>query len=258
VSRLIRAELLKIWTTKVAWGMLGLTVAFVLLNVVVLVALAGVGDDDGGLPSMSDPDMVRATYSSGTAGILFMMILGIMGISGEYRHRTITQAFLTTPRRERVMMAKLVGYALAGAAAGVISVLLTVAIALPAIELKDGPASPLDNGVPTVLAGTVLATALYALVGLGLGSLLRNQVAAIVVAVGWVQLVEGITVGALPEVGRWLPGGAVQAIVRADIGVGTAGVDELLPAWGGAVLLLGYGLVFAAVAALTTIRRDIT
>lgn len=81
MSQLIRAELLKIRTTKMVWGMLALTIGFVLLQV----ALAGVDDD--GLPPLTDPDAVRATYGSATAGLLFMMILGVVGITGEYRHR---------------------------------------------------------------------------------------------------------------------------------------------------------------------------
>jgi ABC-2 type transport system permease protein len=256
MSQLVRAEILKIRTTKMVWGMLALTVGFVLLQVVVLVALSG-GDDDG-LPPLTDPDGVRFTYGSATAGLLFMMILGVVGITGEYRHETITQAFLTTPRRERLIAAKLAAYALVGAIGGVIAVLLTVAVAMPGIALNDGPASPLDHGVPGILGGTVLASGLYALVGLGLGSLLRNQIVGIVVAVAWVQLIEGIVVVALPEVGKWLPGGAVQALVRADVDFGTPSVDDLLPGWAAVLLLLGYGLAFAAIAALTTTRRDIT
>lgn len=256
MSQLVRAELLKIRTTKMVWGMLALTAGFVLLQVVALVALAG--SDDDGLPPLTDPDTVRATYGSATTGLLFMMILGVVGITGEYRHETITQAFLTTPRRERLIAAKLAAYALVGAIGGVMAVLLTLAVAVPGIALRDAPASPFDHGVPGILGGTVLASGLYALVGLGLGSLLRNQIAGIVVAVAWVQLIEGIVLVVLPEVGKWLPGGAVSAIVRADIGLGTPGVDDLLPAWAGALLLLAYGLAFATIAALTTTRRDIT
>jgi ABC-2 type transport system permease protein len=258
VSQLIRAELLKIRTTRMAWGMLALTVGFVLLQVVAVVALAG-GDGDGdGLPPLTDPDTVRIAYGSAAAGILFMMILGVVGITGEYRHETITQAFLTTPRRQRLVAAKLAAYALVGAIGGVVAVLLTLAVAVPGLALRDAPTSLFDHGVPGILAGSVLASGLYALVGLGLGSLLRNQVAAIVVAVAWVQLVEGIVLTALPEVGKWLPGGAVQALVRADVDFGTPSVDDLLPGWAAVLLLLGYGLAFAAIAALTTTRRDIT
>lgn len=252
MNRLIRAELLKIRTTKMVWGMLALSVGFVLLQVIVLLAFAGTDDE---MPPLTDPETVRLTYGSATAGLLFMMILGVVGITGEYRHATITQAFLTTPRRERLIAAKLAAYALAGAIVGVIAVLLTLAIAVPGLALRDAPVSLFDNGVPAILGGAVLASGLYALVGLGLGSLLRNQVAAIVVAVAWIQVVEAILLAALPEVGTWLPGGAVRSIVFGD---GTSGAEELLPAWAGVLLLLAYGLAFAAIAARTTTRRDIT
>lgn len=255
MSDLIRAELLKIRTTKMVRGMLAFDVGFVLLQVVVLVAF--VGGEDEGSPPLTDPGLVRAIYGSATVGLLFIMILGVVGITGEYRHGTITQGFLTTPRRQRLIAAKLAAYALVGAVMGVIAVLLTMAVAVPGLALRDAPTSLLDNGVPAVLGGAVLASGLYAMVGLGLGALLRNQVAAIVVAVAWVQVVEGIVGLALPEVGKWLPGGAVRGIVRASFDDASLFAD-LLPAWAAALVLLGYGLAFSAIAARTTTRRDVT
>ncbi|GLW62240.1 ABC transporter permease [Actinomadura rubrobrunea] len=257
--RLIRAELLKIRSTRMWLGMLGLSVGFSLLGLGFYLALAGVEMEGGqSLPPVTDPDMVRAIYASASSGVLFMMILGIIGISGEYRHGTITQAFLVTPRRGRLLAAKLVSYFVFGLGFGLATVLATVAVAVPGLAIRGGSASLLDHDVPTILGGTVLAMGLYALVGLGLGALIRNQVAAILVAVGWVQIVEAIVTVAVPQVGQWLPGGAVRAVTRTTGGFG--GLDELntLPVWGGVLLLLAYGLVFAAIAAVTTVRRDIT
>ena len=166
--------------------------------------------------------------------------------------------FLNTPRRGRVLTAKLTSYFLFGGAFGLATVLVTIAVAWPALAIKGGSTSLVENDVPVILGGTVLATALYSLVGLGLGSLIRNQMAAIIVAIGWVQLVEPILTVAVPAIGQWLPGGALRAITRTTgFGPGTGTLDTL-PAWGGALLLLGYGLAFAAIATFTTVRRDIT
>lgn len=257
--RLIRAELLKIRSTRMWVGMLVLALGFALLGLGFYIALAGREiDGEQALPPVTDPDTVRAFYANASSGVLFMMILGIIGISGEYRFQTITQAFLVTPRRGRLLAAKLVSYFLFGLAFGLATVLVTVAVALPALAVKGGSASLLAHGVPAILSGTVLAFGLYALVGLGLGALIRNQVAAIIVAVGWVQLVEAILTLALPSVGQWLPGGAVRALTRTTGGFGGVGELDTLPAWGGVLLLLGYGLAFAAIAMVTTVRRDIT
>ncbi|MFI0479461.1 ABC transporter permease [Actinomadura sp. 9N215] len=256
---LIRAELLKIRSTRMWLGMLALSLGFSLMGLAVYVALAGVEmDGETTIPPVTDPATVRAFYASASGGVLFMMILGIMGITGEYRHQTISGTFLITPVRGRLLAAKLISYFLFGAGFGLATVLVTVAVALPALAVKGGSTSPLDHDVPLILGGTVLAMALYALVGLGLGALIRNQIAAIIVAVGWVQLVEGIVTIALPEAGQWLPAGAVRAITRTTSAFGGPGELDTLPAWGGTLLLVGYGLAFAAVATVTTVRRDIT
>jgi hypothetical protein len=240
-------------------GMLALSLGFSLLGLGVYVALAGVEmNGQPGVPPVTDPDTVRALYASASGGVLFMMILGIMGITGEYRHGTISGAFLVTPRRGRVLTAKLVSYFLFGAAFGLVTVVVTAVVAVAALAIRGGSTSLLDNDVPLILGGTVLAMALYALVGLGLGALIRNQIAAIILAVGWVQLVEGIITVAVPQVGQWLPAGAVRAITLTTSAFGGSGGLDTLPPWGGVLLLLTYGLAFAAIAMITTVRRDIT
>ncbi|MFI0367488.1 ABC transporter permease [Actinomadura sp. 1N219] len=256
---LVRAELLKIRSTRMWLGMLALSLGFSLMGLALYVALAGVEmNGETGIPPVTDPATVRAFYASASGGVLFMMILGIMGITGEYRHQTISGTFLVTPVRGRVLAAKLISYFLFGAGFGLATVLVTVAVALPALAIKGGSTSLLDHDVPLILGGTVLAMALYALVGLGLGALIRNQIAAIIVAVAWVQLVEGIVTLALPQVGQWLPAGAVRAVTFTTSVFGGPGELDTLPAWGGVLLLLGYGLAFAAIATVTTVRRDIT
>ncbi|MEU5880400.1 ABC transporter permease [Spirillospora sp. NPDC047279] len=257
--RLINAELLKIRSTRMWIGMLALSVGFALLGLVFLIALAGADlGGEQGIPPVTDPETVKAFYANASGGVMFMMILGILGITAEYRHQTITQAFLVTPRRGAVLAAKLISYFVFGLAFGLATVLVTVAVAWPALAIKGGSTSLIDNDVPVILGGTVLAMGLYALVGLGLGALIRNQIAAIIVAVGWVQLVEAILTFAVPEVGQWLPAGAVRAITSTTGGFGGPGDLDTLPAWGGVLVLLGYGLAFAAVATFTTTRRDIT
>ena len=89
--------------------------------------------------------------------------------------------------------------------------------------------------------------------GVGVGALLRNQTVAVTVALVWVLVVEGVLVGFAPAVGRWLPGGAGSALT----GVATAN-GGLLPMWGAALLLAGYGLAFAAASTRLITRRDIT
>jgi hypothetical protein len=90
-------------------------------------------------------------------------------------------------------------------------------------------------------------------VDVGVGGLFRNQTVAVVVALIWVSVAESLLVGFLPEVGRWLPGGAASALT----GVATAS-GGLLPMWGGALLFTAYALAFATAGARLVTHRDIT
>jgi hypothetical protein len=82
--------------------------------------------------------------------------------------------------------------------------------------------------------------------------MVRNQTAAITIALVWTQVVEGLLIGFVPEIGKWLPGGAASALA----GVATPN-GELLPIGAAAVLLTLYGLAFAAAGASNLVRRDI-
>lgn len=257
MTRLMRTELFKIRTTRTGWGMLALTLGFVVCPVVFIAPTAGTGGANA-LPPLSDPDTVRTLYGSATSGTTFVMILGIIGMTGEYRHQTLTQAFLQTPRRSRVIAAKMIAYAGTGAMFGIAAALLVAAIALPVMAVRDGPVTLLAYDVPSILGGAVIASLLFALIGVGVGALIRNQVAAIAIAAGWLWLSEPVIFATLPTVGSWLPGGALQALVQGNAGLTTVQLPDLLPVGGGAALLLGYGVAIAAAGALITIRRDIT
>jgi len=98
----------------------------------------------------------------------------------------------------------------------------------------------------------------WTMVGLGIGTMIRNQIAAIMVAVAFTFLVEplvalGLHAGNLDEVGKFLPSSASSAMTSPSAPYG-----DLLPWWGGALVLLGYAVVFAVIGVVLTVRRDVT
>jgi len=179
-------------------------------------------------------------------------ILSIIGITQEFRHRTATPTFLTTPKRARVVVAKLVAYLIAGIGFAVVTTAAVLAIALPWLSSSGADVS-LGGENLRVLLGGGLAVALYALVGVGIGALVRNQVGAIVGALIYLFVLEPIIRGipATAPFYRWLPGGAQEAMTA------TFQAPELLERWQGALLLIGYGLVAAGLAMVLTLRRDV-
>ncbi len=246
---LVRSELLKIRSTRMWWGLLGGALAFVALNVVAQ-ALAPATE---GVPALADAQGVRNIWASaGSGGTVFALVLGILGMTTEYRHRTLSATFLVTPRRSPVVVAKMLAHALAGFALGLACCTLTAVLAIPLLAAKNA-ASVSTSTILSVLAGALLATTLYAVMGVAVGALVPNQIAALIGALVWLLLIEALLVAFLPEVGRWLPGGAASAVLQAS----SFGGDLLAP-WAGAALLFAYALAFAAIATRTTLRRDLT
>jgi ABC-2 type transport system permease protein len=244
--RLVRAELTKLATTRLIYGMAAAMAAFAVLTVA-----ANILDRQGAPPLAADhfPMLVGGpvTLLSGAA-----LLLGILGMAGEFRHQTITQTFLVTPDRGRVVAAKLVAYPLAGIALALSILAFTAALATAWLAAKGITPSLLDARLGRVLLGAVLAAGLCGLVGVGVAALVRNQVAALVGVVVWVLLVEGLLMSLLhaPSMARWLPSAAAAALTNPGGGQ--------LSRLAGALLLTGYALALALVGTRLVVRRDIT
>ena len=234
---LLRSELLKITSTRLALGMLLGAVAYVVINVVALVFAAG----QQGVPALTDLNSVRNVYASAGAASPVVLVAGILGMTTEYRFMTVTSTFLVTPRRGRVLTAKLVVHAGLGLVIGLVCSIVAAALATGLLTLKTHAAISAST-VLQISGGTLLGYALYAVVGVSVGALVRNQVAAIIGALLWALVVEALVVAFAPAVGRWLPGGALQSALQATAFNG----GKLLPTGVGVAVLLGYTVAFAS------------
>ena len=240
---LLAAEWLKLRTTRLLHGMIPAAVAISLAAVVGTVL-----GHDGGAPLESSEGVRRALSVTG-AGAVLVLVLGILISAGEYRHGTAADTFLTTPRRHRVLAAKLAVGAGAGLATGVLISIACVGMASVVYSAEDATFRFDDGDVWLTLAGTVAYTTLFALVGVALGSLVRNQVLAVAGALAWFAVIEHTLVNLFPDVGRWLPAAAGQAIVRTPL-------DGLLSPLAGTGLLATYGAVIAVAAIRVAATRD--
>ena len=253
--RLVRAEWGKLFTTRVWIGMLLGSVALVGGLTALLTGLAGQTGRNGqqGLPPVADPRFQQVALSQIGDATVFLVILGIIGMTQEYRHRTATPTFLTTPRRGRVVLAKVLAYLVVGIPFAAVATGVNLAV-LEVYARARGAAPDLSGENLRVIAGAGTALVIYAVIGVGVGALLRNQVGAIVAALVYLYVVEPIiaSIGVIAPAYKWLPGGAVRAMTT------PFGGPDVLQPWQGGLLLLGYGLLAAVVGTLLTVRRDIT
>jgi len=265
----IRAEFRKFFTTRLWWGMaIGVFLAGALFALIFAVWVPGSRQQGPGgasgspLPGLDDTAMVNTVYTAGLSlAYLLTLVIGVMSIGSEYRHMTITSTFLATPKRVRVMVAKVTSLLGIGVFYGLVFLVGSVGVGATTIAMKGFSPFPEVGTVTRTLALSLLVLGLWALVGLGAGILIPNQVAAILIAVGAAWILEPL-LGFLLSLVSWgtsivpyMPSQATSAMVgqiNASPGV------ELLSWWAGALVLVAYAAILAGIGSLLTIHRDVT
>ncbi|MFN8149247.1 MAG: ABC transporter permease [Candidatus Nanopelagicales bacterium] len=250
-QRLVSAELLKVTSTKMWLGMLIGVVLFIGIGVAATI----LAPEQQGVPTprLTTPEGMRNVFAQAGGAYLFAIVIGTMGMTQELRHQTLTSTLLAEPHRNKVMVAKMAAYAVIGAIYGAVGVAFGYALALALLPLKTHADIPV-TAMWQIAGGAVLGCALFAVLGVALGTLIRNQIAAILGVLVWVLIVEALVVSFLPKIGKWLPGGALNGILQAT----GPNNESYLPVWGASLVLIGWTALFALAAAATTQRRDVT
>jgi ABC-type transport system involved in multi-copper enzyme maturation permease subunit len=242
----ISAELLKLRTTRSTKG--------VFLGAVLVAGLLGaatVGTAGGENAALGSAGNLANVVGASSLPAFVMLIVGILAMAGEYQHRTVTSTFLAAPRRGRVLAAKLVAIGAVGPVMALTIVGAALAAALPPMWVDGAPIDLINRPVIEAFGGNLLAATLFGVLGVSLGAVIRNQLAAVTVAIGWAFLIEGIiSVFLGADTVRWMPGFAAQAVVSRG--------TELLPLGTAVGLLAGYAVVFALIASRLTLTRDVT
>lgn len=269
----IRAELMKLTSTRLWWVLLLVLFGYVAFVSGVLGAVfGGLGEKlaaaGGNVPHIPEASLHPIVYSIASAiGYVFPVLLGALATTAEFRHQTLTPTFLATPRRGTVLGAKLVVLAVFGAGYGVAALIASVGLGGGILAAMGKPGDFASQDTWLLIARVILAMALWAVIGVGLGVLVPSQVAAIVIVLAFTQFIEPIlrlvasfwdwTAG----IGQFLPGAASDALVGASIftAMGPAsGPVRVLDWWQGGLVLLGFAILAAAIGYFVSWRNDVT
>jgi ABC-2 type transport system permease protein len=248
MTRLLSAEVFKLRTTRTFYACIGGCLGLIYLITVLASAL--------GHPNRGDDVMRGLMGLAGLAGAI-SLVLGVLTITTEFRHGTITPTLLVAPRRVPLLVAKLITAVLAGLVLGLLAtgfVAIAVSLIANARGYDDGATS---SQVWHMVIGGALATGLYGALGLGVGAIVRNQVGAIIGALVYIFVAEPL-LRIIPTVGDWIGEYGLDGTTGSLTFTQDPNADHVLGQVPGGLLLLGYVAVIVVIGIVLTDRRDVT
>ncbi len=223
MSALLYAELLKLRTTRTFAAIVG-TASALSLVLVALGAILGVEKDPHALFTNNS-----ITY--------IIVLLGAIGMTGEWRHRTITGSILAAPDRLRLLAAKILSSSVAGIGLSLLVTVTTMAVGTLILESRGEPTLGAGE-LADVLWRNLAVAAVLGPFGVCVGALVRNQIVTVVGLVALAALLEPAVLQVAPDVGRFGPlagaPGGVLGGVDADILLAPGSAVAVLVAWASA------------------------
>jgi len=246
VTAELRAELLKQRTTRTNIGLVAAMAALVLAAVLMHGLLLPADD-------LADADdQLQIVFGWGEVlGALFAALLGAMTFTGEFRYGTIRPTLIVTPRRDRLVAAKLLAGVLIGSAFGLLAGGLSAVTASAALTARGIDIEIQASDYAVLVLGSAGAAALWAAIGVGLGAAIRNQVPVLVGICAWLLFLESALIGdanLVGDLGRYTPG---------SLGRAATGQEPLVAPGAALILLALYAAATATGGWLSMTRRDV-
>jgi ABC-2 type transport system permease protein len=239
----IRAELLKMRSTRTMIGLIVGMIALILLTGL----LTGLLTHPSGLASREDQRQLLSVSS--LAGV-FSALAGVLLVTSEYRFGTIRPTFLFNPARSRVLTAKVVAGALAGLAFGVFAEAIGWAIGYAILDGRGITIVLSSSDILLLTLGGLAGAALWGAIGAALGAIIHNQVGAIITLLAWGLVIDNLLFGLVPSVGRFMPTRASDALMGLR-------VHHLVSPGAGAISLIAWAGALALVGIARSVRQDI-
>jgi ABC-type transport system involved in multi-copper enzyme maturation permease subunit len=169
-------------------------------------------------PATDNTDSVKKTLAGTFAGLITVVVIGVMFITAEYRRGMIRTTLAASPRRGRVLGAKAVVLAAVTFAVGLVAAAIVIPLGERLLHANGNPIPP----VPVltwlqVVVGTAALLAVSAVLGLAVGTLLRRSAGAVTAVI--VGIVLPYLLATVPGI---LPVGAEQWLLRVTPAAGFA------------------------------------
>jgi ABC-2 type transport system permease protein len=243
--RLVRAEIRKLTTTRMPWGFLAVLVVIAGLNAAVVMFGTDLDGSKGFVATAPDQQSLLAFAFNAMLGAA---LFGTIAVAREYGHSTVVPTFLTCPSRARAVLAQLAAVLLAGAVLALVGqalIIAAVALALPSTAYGFLVSA---GDLTRLLAASALAGAIGAVLGAGLGGIIRNLGGAVTAAVLVLFVIPPLAVQLVNDAASWIPTTLFAVI---------SGVSTEVSLWAAVVAVAAWALIPAAAGLMAVQRRDV-
>lgn len=250
MKALLAAELLKLCSTRATVLLLLATQGLVVLTVAT--SVPGLLEENPSI-SLQDPDLLAIMVGNGFgAPLILMTLLGVLAFTQEFRYGTMTATYLGEPQRARIFIAKGLSLLIASAVVTVATLAVTLPLSIALIRAQEGETGVTAQFWQTIASGFVVMAA-YAVIGVAVGALATNQIAAIVGVLIYMTAIEQMVIPLYPEAGRWMLFAAASSFMQFGGGFDV----ELLSVAVGGLVLLAYTAATVGLALFVTPQRDV-
>jgi len=245
MTRLIRSELRKLTSTKMPLAFLA--VLAVLAGINAFAVIAGT-DFDGSKAFIATEADQQSLIAFAANALAIAGLFGAIAAAREYGHHTVVPTFLAEPRRHRAVLAQFGAIGVGGGVLGLVGAGFTavaVALALPATDYGFLVST---GNLTRVLAASTLAGAAGAVLGAGIGTLVRNVGGAVTGVVLVLLIAPPLVVQLASGTASWMPSVLANVVSGVGTDVGQTAAVAAIAAW---------AVVPAAAGLIAVQRRDV-
>lgn len=246
MTRLIRSEARKLTTTKMPWAFVAVLVLLAGLNAF---AVAAGTDFDGSKAFISTEADQQSLMAFAANALALAGLFGAIAVAREYGYHTVVPTFLASPRRHRAALAQLIAIAVGGGLLGLVGATLTSAAVALSLPTTDYSFLVSVANLTQVLAASTFAGAAGAVLGAGIGSVVRNVGGAVTGTVLVLFIAPPLIVQLANDTASWMP----SVLANVASGVST---DVSTPA--AVVAIAAWAVIPAAIGLIAVQRRDVT
>jgi len=244
-TKLIRSEIRRLTTTRMPLAFLAVLGAMAALNA----AIVAWGSDADGTQTFLSTALDQKSLVAFSANS--MMIAGFFGataIARGYGHGTVVHVFLATPRRLRALLAQFTAVALGGAVLGLAGVAMTTAAVAAVLPTTEFGFMISTGDMIRLLAASSFAGTAGALLGAGIGAIVRNTGGAVTGAVLMLLIAPPLVVQISGGAANWVPQTLANVV---------SGVTSEVTALAAIAALICWAGIPAVIGLVSAVKRDV-